>query len=397
MAKSLQFLEVRERFLPVKLSMLRDRMLSDPRLSGEEREQLGRLFDMMADRFHVDFGDKLEHLKTVYDRFDPDRDTLPLSYDVARESAEQEELSRAFAQLLLDANYVEMPREQIMTCVQYQSQIGLSVRASLADYAQLRVFYRGMRHEQRTFRPWYAPWKQKDERVHVLSRVALLIRLTKHPHGPIFLKLFKNVVVEDLEMLMPYVQVHMRLIDHLKIGSSVAGGVLTAFWKVFTAAILSPWIFLFVMCGFAGAFIRGVSSFVSNKTRYMQTLTANLYFQNLANNGSAITHLVDAAEAEECKELSLVYFILYVERDRDYAPKHLDRRIEEWLRTEFGLKVNFEVSDAVQKLRDKGLLIHRPSTTASPSADGLLKVHDLPATLRLLDETWDNYHACNNP
>jgi hypothetical protein len=396
-AQSLQFLEVSERFLPVTQSMLRDRILSDPRLACEEREQLGKLFDMIADRFHFEFRDKLEHLKTVYDRFDPDCDTLPPTHDPADETTDREELSRAFAQLLLDANYVEMPREQIIACAEYQSQIGLAVHASLSDYAELRVFYRGIRHEQRNFRPWFAPWIRKNEKVHILARVALLIRLAKNPHGSVFLKLFKNVVVEDLEMLMPYVQVHMRLIDHLKIGSSVIGGVATAFWKIFTAAILSPWLFLLVMFGFTGAFIRGITSFVSNKTRYMQTLTANLYFQNLANNGSALAHLVDAAEVEECKELLLVYFILYVERNQDYGQEQIDRRIEEWLHTEFGLNVDFEVADAVRKLHEKGLLVHHPSTPNSPSAAGVLKVYDLPATLRRLDEAWDNFYSYNNP
>jgi hypothetical protein len=233
--------------------------------------------------------------------------------------------------------------------------------------------------------------------VHVISRLALLVRLAKNPHGPVFLKLFKNVVVEDLEMLMPYVRIHMRLIDHLKIGSSVAGGLFTASLKAFTAAILSPWVFLLVMFGFTGAFIRGISSFTSNKTRYMQALTANLYFQNLANNGSALAHLVDAAEAEECKELLLVYYILYVERDRDYARDQLGRRVEEWLHAEFGLDVDFEVAAAVRKLQEKGLLLSHPPTTPDlPAADGVLKVPDLPATLRRLDEVWDGYYSYNS-
>jgi hypothetical protein len=396
----LQFLEVRERFLPVKQAVLRERMLRDPRLSVREREQLGQLFEMIAARFHFEFRAQLEHLKDVYDPFDPDAEAFtsdgPADGAPTDDAAQRAELVRVFEQMLLEANYVEMPHEQVITCAEYQSQVGLVVQASLADYAELRVFYRGMRHEQRTFRPWLAAWKRQTETVHVFSRLAMLVRLSREPSRPVFLKLFKNVVAEDLEMLLPYVRIRMRLLDHLKIGSSVAGGAATAAWKAFTAAILSPEVFLLLLTGFTVALVRGVFSFFSSKARYMQTLTSRLYFQNLANNSSALAHLIDAAEAEECKELLAAYYILYVERDCDYTQEQLDRRVEEWLRTEFNLQVDFEVSDAGRKLCEKGLMVRRtPLAAGRPAAESVLKVYDLPSALRRLDETWDGYYRDN--
>jgi hypothetical protein len=186
----------------------------------------------------------------------------------------------------------------------------------------------------------------------------------------------------------------MRLLDHVKIGSSVAGGVVTAAGKAFAAAIFSPWVFLLILSGFIGAIVRGVFSFFSNKTRYMQALSTSLYFQNLANNSSALAYLVDAAEAEECKELLLAYYLLYVERDWDYTQEGLDRRVQQWLEAEFGLKVDFEVPEAVQELLAKRLLVRRPPAgSGSPNAAAVLKVYDLPSALRRLDEVWDNYSS----
>lgn len=394
MVPNLQFLEVRERFLPVKRAALLECMLDDPRLSVGEREQLRKLFEMIAARFHFEFHEKLEHLKTLYHPFDPDCDTLPLPTVPADQEAQREELARAFQQLLLDANYVEMPREQIIACAEHQSQAGLVVKANLSDYAQLQVFYRGIRHEPRTVRLWLTPWRRNSETTHVFSRVAVLVRLAKRSNGLVFLKLFKSVVAEDLEMLLPYVRIRMRLLDHLKIGSSVAGGVATAVWKVFTATMLSPWLLLLVMSSFIGAAIRGLFGFLSRKTKYMHVLSSNLYFQNLANNTSALAHLVDSAEAEECKELLLAYYILYVERRHDYTQDELDRRVEQWLRTEFGLDVDLEVSDAVRKLAEKDLLVRcTSSASGSAAADGVLKVYDLPSTLRRLDAVWDAYYS----
>ena len=237
--------------------------------------------------------------------------------------------------------------------------------------------------------------------MHVFARLALLVRLVKRQPEAVFLKLFKNVVAEDLEMLLPYVRIRMKLFDRLKIGTSVVGGLATASWKFWTAAVLSPWVLLAVGCGFAGACVNGVTNFVASKTRYIQKLTTSLYFQNLANNSSMLAHVIDSGEAEQCKELLLAYFLLYVERNRDFTREQLDRRAEQWLATEFGVTVDFDISGAVQKLVDKELVVQRPRSrrtsvrladgNRSPAAnDPVLKVYDLPSSLHRLDEAWDD-------
>ena len=195
--------------------------------------------------------------------------------------------------------------------------------------------------------------------MHVFARLALLVRLVKREPDAVFLKLFKNVVAEDLEMLLPYVRIRMKLFDQLKIGTSFLGSLATATWKFWTAAIFSPWLLLVIGFGFAGACVKGVTDFIASKTRYIHKLTTNLYFQNLANNGSMLAHIIDSAEGEECKELLLAYFLLYVERDRDFTQEQLDRRAEQWLATEFGETVDFDISAAVQKLVDKDLVVLR--------------------------------------
>jgi hypothetical protein len=386
--QGLTFLPARERFLPVKLAMIRERALADPRLSAEERANLELAFRMIAARFHFEFHERLENFKTLYDPFDPDRDTRPLATPEADELANQRDrVAQAFEELLLKGNYVEMPLEQVKACIDYQSRTALAVESNLEDYALLRVFYRGVRAERRDWRTWWKPWKLMGETIHVLSRVAILIRLAARSEEHLRLKVFKNVVAEDLEMLLPHVRVRMRLTDHLKVGSSVAGGVATAVWKAFTAAILSPWLFLSVLTGCTLAAVKGVFSFLSNKTKYLQALTSNLYFQNLASNASAMAYLVDAAEAEECKELLLAYYLLYVERATDYTEEALDRRIEKWFQEQFSMDVDFEVRDALDKLAEKSLLVRRET----PAGD-VLKVYDLPSALRRLDEVWDGYY-----
>jgi hypothetical protein len=235
------------------------------------------------------------------------------------------------------------------------------------------------------------PWRsKKEETVHVFARLVLLVRLRTREPRSVFLKLFKNVVAEDLEMLLPYVRIRMKLFDRLKIGTSVVGGLATASWKAWTAAVLSPWVLLAVGAGFAGTCVNGVTNFVASKTSYIQKLTSSLYFQNLANNQSMIAHVIDSAECEQCKELLLAYFLLYVERDRDFNREQLDRRAEQWLSQHFGVSVDFDISGVVQTLIDKELVaeVCHPRHSTAP-AGAVLKVYDLPSALHRLDEAWD--------
>ena len=176
-----------------------------------------------------------------------------------------------------------------------------------------------------------------------------------------FLKLFKNVVAEDLEMLLPYVRIQMRLLDHLKIGSSVMGGIATAVLKSFTAAILSPWVLLLILLGFFWSAIRSIYSFFSSKTKYMQTLSSNSVLpeprqQHRRADGTGRLRRGGGVQRALCWPTTSCTS----ERNRDFTQAELDHRVEQWLLSEFGLDADFDVSDAVRKLADKELLVRRP-------------------------------------
>ncbi len=397
---NLAFLETRERFLPVPTASILERILEDDRFSAVERGQFEALFRMIQARFHFEFLERVERLKALYDPFDPDRDTLPLRDPSPRDRDSQfAELKEAFQRLLVEGNYVELTREQLVACLESRNHLGLAVRVNLDEYQDLRVFYRGVRQQRRSFRAWTTLWRKQDRMLRVFSRVGLLVRTAKPRGDAVLLKLFKDVVVEDLQMTSPHVQLRMCLFDRLKLGSTVAGGLFAPILKVVMAAAISPMLLLIVVGGFVGALLKGVFGFLRCKTKYMQKLSTSLYFQNLANNVSALTRLIDAAEAEETKETLLAYFLLYVERDRDYTAEALDRRVEQWLRRQFDVDADFEVDDAVRKLIEKDLVVQRadgpPPGNGSGKPRPILKVYDLPTALRKLDTWWDDYFTAD--
>ncbi|MGA2033601.1 MAG: DUF3754 domain-containing protein [Thermoguttaceae bacterium] len=411
--KMLEFLPTRERFLPIRPAVLVEQLSQDPRLSPEERGQFQMLAERIFARFHVDYHRRAEDLKRLLDPLDPDNDMLPgpplQKADLERCRAE---LCRAFRRLLLECNYVELPRRQIVQCIELQNYGGVRVEANLDDYADLAVFYRGLEHQTRGARSWRNPWRKKSQACTVFRRAALLIRTTEHPDH-VHLKLFKNIVAEDLEMILPRVRVRMRWVERLKISSGVLGSLATAAWKAFTAILLEPVLFAIMLGTFLTAVVRALVNYTTSKHRYLQALSANLYFQNLANNASVLTQLVDSAETEETKEMLLAYFILYVERDRDYTIEALGRRVSRWVAERFGRELDFEVREAVRRLTEKGLVAERVfeerrrppdplagvETAASdppPRCLHVLKVYDLPSALRRLDKAWDGLYPCSD-
>jgi hypothetical protein len=396
---TLDFLETRERFLPIQASAILERAVEDTRLSGEERDRFRTLFKMVQARFHFEFLDQVEQLKVLYDAFDPDRDTVPLR-DLSPQAREAQfhELKERFQALLIEGNYVQLSREQLVACLELPSVLGLAVRVNLDEYKDLEVFYRGLGEDERRARLGFLPWQKRVRKVQVFKRVALLVRTVEKGEDVVYLKLFKNVVLEDVKMIAPRVRIRMQVFDKLKVGSTVVGGLAAPLLKLVMAAAFNTMLFIVVLGGCIGAFMKGVFGFLTSKTKYMQTLSSHLYFQNLANNVSVLTRLVDAAEAEEAKELLLAYFLLYVERNRDYTEEELDRRVEEWLLVEFSLNVDFEVADAVRKLQEKRLMVERPAEgpSAAPGPRRVLKVCDLPTALRRLDESWDNYFSAGS-
>lgn len=409
--KALQFLETRERFIPVQVKPILERILADPRLSPSERKELATLAEMLQARIHFGFLEQRERLKELYDPFNPDRDTRLLRQLSDQEREDQfQQLRDGIELFVIKSNFTKLSPEHLAACLESKSRWGLAVKVDPRQYRELDVYYRGVSQQERCECSWRTFYRRIPYQAWVFSRVAVLVRETHPQYGDVvLLKLFKDVVVEDLKMTWPNVRVLMHPFDQLMIAVTALGGVFTPLIKLLLAVTLSPFLVLGVAGGCLGAMVRAIVRFFSCKSNYIKTLTHNLYYQNVANNLSALARLVDAAEAEEVKEALLAYYMLYVERDHDYTTEELDARVEHWLTANFSLShVDFEIEDALHKLQVKQLVVSRqvpelqaagPGQTAETGgpARRIWKVYDLPTALRRMDQWWDNYFAYYSP
>jgi hypothetical protein len=103
-----------------------------------------------------------------------------------------------------------------------------------------------------------------------------------------------------------------------------------------------------------------VASFNTTKQSYQLQLSQSLYFQNLDNNAGVLFRLLNAAEEQESREVLLSYFFLWrYAGERGWTAKELDDYIELEIGRQIDREVDFDINDALDKLRQNNLAVER--------------------------------------
>jgi hypothetical protein len=231
--------------------------------------------------------------------------------------------------------------------------------------------------------------------------LVLIVKLRPHKRldrdvdtSRVYLKIFKDIPKMDHDMLLPGARVRFSKLDRALIIYPLAAGIGLTLYNigaglfvssVAAASSLLTW-------GIAGAIggygYKSYHSYQVKKQDYSLRLTKNLYYKSLDNNTGVLMRLLDEAEEQECRETFLAYFCLW-----KYAPpqgwtaEQLDDYVELYLEGNAGLKVDFEIGDALAKL--ERLKIVR-------KVGDVYHVEPLNKALEMLDWTWDNYFTYNS-
>ncbi len=153
------------------------------------------------------------------------------------------------------------------------------------------------------------------------------------------------------------------------------------------AAAFNPIVLLGALGGLIGIIFRQIMNIFTQRTKYMMTLSRNLYFHNLDNNFGVVNYLIDMAEEEEGKEAIFAYYFLHSQPDKNYTQEQLDSEIEGYLKDKYGIDIDFEVDDGLRKLRNEGILKEQEG--------GILKVLPLQDASACLDKQWDDFFDFN--
>lgn len=401
----------RDQYIPLRKADIVAAILADGGLHGAEAEDFRILARMLASIFHYEYHARLEALRDAYFFFQPDREAPPLPPEErARAYAG---LVSAFSGIMQAANFAEVTREEIAEAERTEALVRVRTKTSSEDFAEVRFFRRGRRREQGVRKSWWGLRKTQvafDVYDNVIVFIALKDALTPHHNrrgrlrpGSVIIKYFRDIPKPDLNMLFPNVKVVMSLADKLVIGvPALAGGIPILVNLVPALAVLlavvSAWLgyegtveddalkqavaALGALAALAGFVMRQKMKYDRQSLKYQRDLAEHIYFRNVNNNAGIFDYVIGAAEEQETKEAFLAYYALHAA----HAPLsrgELDRAIEAWLKSRFGLEVDFEIGDALAKLERLGLL--------RKDADGL-RVIPLKEALAVLDARWDGFY-----
>jgi hypothetical protein len=385
--------------------------LATGKLSGPDQMKFREFCRLLQSIFHFEYHENLEQLKDLYAPINPDRDTRKVGV-----FAEEGKVSftNTLRDLLDKANYEKLSQEAIEAAFEESSLFQVKLKIDFDNFDEILLFTRGESIHTEQIKMFFGLIK-KEITFSNFDRVVIYIKYkdgvmpdaAKGKPGATMLKLFQNVPRADVEMLFPDTRVAMRNIDKLIIGvPAVIGAAAILTTKVGASLLLLGsmmgfWLglhseeieldearMLAIIAGLGGlgSFIwKQFSNFRNRKLEFMQSLTQNLYFKNLDNNAGVFHRLVDDAEEEECKEAMLAYYFLLAEGSAT-DEEDLDSQVEAWFSTRWEAQVDFEVDDALAKLKKLNLV--------QQSGDGL-GVTPIETACELLDKRWDEYFNFN--
>ena len=340
-----------------------------------------------------------ERLTYVYSGLDPDSDRMLLAVptDALRDPLTSELLEQT-QDVLLRANYHRLSPEDIAQALKAASQWGVRIRLNFSALQQLEVYARGCVIGQRETRNWRTWYRATSKEVPLYQRLVVVFRtdasFPSDQFDPrrVYLRMFKNVPQQDVDMMLPATGIQMTWLDHSKIVVPSLYAAAVTLWRFLRNVMLLAFFGVFKTVGmvllvlFAVAFgLKSMFTYRSNtKRRYMLNMTQNLYYQNLDNNAGVLLRLLEEGEQQEACESVLAYFVTAVllAEQPAIALDEIDRLCEELLQQATGIQVDFDVEATARNLMHLGLLkIERHGWRALP----------LSAACTRLDATWDSW------
>lgn len=311
---------------------------------------------------------------------DPDKDTHQSRVPSRKQVLDNEYYLLQRVEKLLDkANFFEIPRKQLLSLLHDRDTSGIIVSVDPSEYEQLRVWTRGWEVKNRSlyirFKGFVGSLVSRGGRGSrptpmAYTRVCLAVR--SKGEKKLHLKVFKDIHANELEHLLPRGKLKMSTFDKGILVSSVLLGACLPFMRILP--VLSDLKVQWMWGGVGLAAViagRAWMSYKNKRNHYLASLATTLYFKTVANNRGVLTLLTDRAQDEEFKEALLAYiFLLCPARNKSVdlpmydTPDSLKHRIEEWLVGQIQVKdFSFDVTDALDKLNDLGLLVKRRNGT----------------------------------
>jgi hypothetical protein len=404
----------REHFIPIRRVELIDLLCADRDLKPQDRDLFLQFCRRVMATLHFEYDQRLEELKDAYAPFDPDHDCKSLLKINAEERQHRlNELFCDFGWLLERANFKHLSRDDLEPALHGTSDWGIRMDVDFGAFERIAIFARGDAQVKRTSRRLRRLYRRQETTVPVYKRLVIILKMRKHKRLPrevdtqsVYLKVFKDIPKQDVKMLLPGARVCLSKVDRGRIGVPLLTGAAMIGWRlvgsawkailnwgddvlglVLGTASSNPWLLWIVASGALGYGYQSYYGYQQLKQQYHLTLTESLYYQNLDSNAGVLTRLLDEAEEQEAREAILAYYFLWrYAGEQGWTGAGLDDYVETYLEGNAGLKVDFEIGDALAKLEHMHVVRR---------AGDRYSAVPIEKALEMIDRTWDNYFKYN--
>nr|WP_315221996.1 TMEM143 family protein [uncultured Flavobacterium sp.] len=405
----------REHYIPFNKEFLLEQQLATFGEDKKKADDFRKLFDIIEHYYHYEAFNLNRNLKQNYALFDPD--LSPKEREIFRGKSDFAVFKETLLKVLDNGNYRRIDQETLDKAFKNSDLIGLNLAIDFNAFRDYELYVRG-HHKAKEKITKYTFWKKEIE-VEYYDRVMIYlnyndadylkekkVKLGKMPVDPasIVLKIFKRVPKNDLETIFPNAVPKMSTTDKLFFWvPGVFGGfsllstkVIPALINMYAAYQSGEAIDLLnskaslnqglIALGILSLYLfRQYSNFVNKKIKYSKILSDSLYFKNLGNNSGAFYSLLNSSEEEVLKETILAFAFLN-KSNHPLTAEELDNQIESWFATKLDTYLDFDVNDALQKLKNIGLGIE---------TDGKWQVIAIDKALIQIDELWDGVFDYN--
>jgi len=414
-------------FIAVPQSALVQRLVdhaTGPAGDAEARTTLRDILRLLGLLFRIEGRETLNTLRDDYLALNPDLPTAAGTVDADR-AVLHDVMHQRLRRVLTQANFAPIEDVCLHRAERETAEMQARIRVPREHYADVAFYARGRRRSNTVRTLLLGLIKREKPTIRLRHVVAVIrfndeVRLPDWPlPGPLLralgpgpmvrkfagktvIKLFTDVAEADLNMLYPGARAVMRMLDKLMLGiPALAGGVpvmlnilpalsvltvVLAAWLGFAAAgsvdeaaLAKALAAMSALAGLGAFLMRQVIKVERQVLKYQMALTETLYVRNVCNNAAVFDYLIGTAEDQEFKEAALAY-VLLARAESPLDASGLKAAVEAWLDEGFGLPVDFDIDDALDKLTRLDLLAREP--------DGTLSVPPPERALDLLRGRW---------
>lgn len=406
----------REHYIPFNKEFLLEQQLEAFAEDDQKADSFKKLFDIVEHYYHYESFNLNRNLKQHYALYDPDLSEKERVQFINK--SDFPIFKETLLKVLKRGNYYRIDQETLDKAFKESDLIGLKLIIDFNAFKDYELYARG-HHKTKEKVKKYFFWTKEVE-IEYYDRVLIYlnyseadylkakkVKLGKMPIDPgsIALKIFKRVPKNDIETIFPNAIPKMSLKDKLLLWvPCIFGGVSLLSAKVIPALInmygayqtgetidfLNSKTSLnqgLIALGILAAYcFRQYNNFINKKIRYSKTLSDSLYFKNVGNNSGAFYSLLNSSEEEALKETILAYTFLH-ESEKPLTSEELDHEIESWFKTKLNTNLDFDVNDALLKLKSIGLGVE---------TNGKWNVIPLNEALITIDALWDGIFDYNH-